>query len=125
MAKRKINIEKLTDEQLQIAQDKISKKINTTIDDLVTKWSSKLKKFDINLKIQVVIDEESNIDIKEKQFKSLMNQYEDDEKLLPVMEELDEISKKMLDDLSLAVSDCNKLLSRYGIACDMAYANGD
>ena len=125
MTRRKINIDKLTEKQLKTAQDKISEKINTTVDNLVAKWSPKLEKFNIDLKIQVAIDEENSLDIKDKQFESLIDQYKDSEDLPPTIEELDDISKKMIDDLNLAVSDCNKLLSRYGMACDMAYANND
>ena len=125
MTKRKINVENLTERQLKNAENKISEKINTTVDNLVTKWGPKLKKFNIDLKIQVVVGEKDNIDVKDKQFEPLTYQYKDIKNLLPIAEELENVDREMIKDLDLAVNDCNELLSRYGMACDMAYANND
>jgi len=125
MTKRKINVENLTERQLKNAENKISEKINTTVDNLVAKWGPKLKKFNIDLKIQVVVGEKDNIDVKDKQFEPLTYQYKDIKNLLPIAEELENVDREMIKDLDLAVNDCNELLSRYGMACDMAYANND
>ena len=121
MAKRKINLEKLSDEQLAAAEQKISEKINQSITQLSEKWTPNLEKYGITPKIQVVIDSEDVVEVQDKAGEDFFNQHLDDEKYGVIARELDTMSKEMTKDLTDTIAECNKLLTRYGMACDMAF----
>ena len=125
MAKRKINVEQLNDEQQAQAEKKISERINGAMDLLTAKWVPLMKNHGINVRLQYVIDTESGLSPIKKQHEDFFQDYESNILFNKIAKDLNEISKNMTVDLNNAVEHCNELLSRYGMACDMAFVNGD
>ena len=118
-AKRKINVDKLTEDQLANAQTKISEKIAYETNELLSKWKSEFETFGRTLEIAVEVREEKDIELM-KDDKNL-SEFHEDPTLGVVAKELDRIAYGMSQDLELAVTSCNKLLNRYGMSCNMAF----
>ena len=112
----------LSDEQLEVAQSKISEKIDGEIELLLTKWNPVLEKYNKSCYIEIVVNEQDKVDTAEKIDDSFFSEHFDNEQLGTVAQELDKISQGMTEDLTSAITNCNQLLSRYGMACDMAFA---
>ena len=120
--KRKINVEKLTDEQLSNAQQKISEKIAFEVDTLVNKWNAELKPFNRACKVHVVVND-GLIEEKSGKAESNLNEFHDNPQLGSMAKELDRIAYGMEQDLDNAVTNCNALLNRYSMHCDMGFVS--
>ena len=107
MIERKINVEKLTNKQLEEAEQAISSKINGNIDSLVNKWDALFNQNGLKGKVKVAIKQEGELD--NNDFDYLDIALSADDKLLQEMEY----------DVKEAVNNCNKLLNRYGFVCGM------
>lgn len=108
MIDRKINVEKLTDDQLKQAEDQISKKINSNIDSLVNKWNPTFHAVGEKCLVKIVIARDGG-DMWPEQVKVLNFDKIEDKKLINQIEQ----------DLMATITDCNKFLSRYSLICDM------
>lgn len=120
MSKRKINVEKLTDEQLQMAQDKIFEIINKYINELNNKWAGELAKYGKKCVVEAAVDTEDAItQAKQQAPEPKAKESADfcDDKLNAIASDLDRIAKGMQADIDLASTKCNQLLNRYGMAC--------
>ena len=122
VAKRKINVEKLSDEQLSNAQQKISEKIAFEVDTLVNKWNTELKPFDRACKVHVVVND-GLIEEKAEKAESNLNEFHVNPQLGSMAKELDRVAYGMEQDLNSAVTSCNTLLNRYGMHCDMGFVS--
>jgi hypothetical protein len=125
MAKRKINVDKLSEEQLSLAEKKISERVNGAIKELHDKWNPKLKKYGIDTQLEVVVQPESSLEVTEKTHGDFFNAYLNDEKLGVLAQDLNQISAEMTQDINDKIKHCNTLLSRYGMLCDMAFVSKD
>lgn len=121
MTKRKINVEKLSEEQFINAQKKISEKITFETNQLLEKWRPEFKNFGRALDVEVEVGEEK--DVKIMKSASDLSEFHDDCQLGSVAKELDRISYGMSEDLEIAVNSCNQLLNRYGMSCNMAFTS--
>jgi cell fate (sporulation/competence/biofilm development) regulator YmcA (YheA/YmcA/DUF963 family) len=119
MINRKINVEKLSDEQLKKAEEVISDKINSEILKFTNYWNSILREFDCQIKLEVVLDTEDKVNILDKTFSEIPVEQDSSEDLKEKAQRLNRISKQMTEELTKSIESCNSLLSRYGMACDM------
>lgn len=118
MSKRKINVEKLSDEQLARAEQIIIETINNHINHLSSKWNTELATYGKSCEVNIVIDTEQKIKEQEGSYTDDMDSIvEPSSELKPVAEDLRRIADTMKQDINSTVSACNKLLNRYGMAC--------
>ena len=115
--KRKINVEKLSDEQLELANQRINTEVGNKINELTNKWVPMMDKFGIKVKLHFVVKPEDELEVTTKKHNKLTNDNAD--KL--VLNELNKLGSEMANDINLATQSCNKLLNRYGLACDMEF----
>ena len=107
MIDRKINVEKLNDQQLEKAEKLISDTIKKEIDTVVNKWNPVFATQGLSCKMQVSIQPESpDFSIAEKNVDSDVVKSK-------------EMQAQILKELDGAISNCNRLLTRYSLACDM------
>lgn len=107
MIDRKINVEKLSDQQLEKAEKLISETVKKEIDKVVNKWNPVFAKQDLCCKMQVTIQEEDpGFSIADKTVDADVVKGE-------------EARNQILSELDTAISNCNQLLTRYGLICDM------
>lgn len=122
MAKRKINVEKLSEEQLIKAEKIITDTIDSYVQHLNKKWNTELAPYGKACSVQISIDTEDKI-------KNDMIEHESYVKSLAkgdvcpesdlglVASDLRCLADSMEQDINSAVTACNKLLNRYGMAC--------
>jgi hypothetical protein len=120
-AKRKINVEKLTDEQLKIAEKNISTKINSEIDKLIKKWQPEVLKLNRELKIAITISESQKEQPTVIKQELDLSEFDENLELKQLVENFNKISKYMDKDLESTVNSCNLLLNRYNLSCNMSY----
>lgn len=107
MIDRKINVEKLNDQQLEKAEKLISDTIKREIDKVVNKWNPVFAKQGLSCKMQVSIQEET------PEF-SIADKIVDADVV-----ESEEAQNQILSELDAAINSCNQLLTRYSLICDM------
>ena len=108
MIDRKINVEKLGDEQLEKAEKLISDTINKQIDAMVNRWNPVFATQGLICKMQVSIQQESSSFVIT------------DKRIDETTVKSREMQTQILKELNEAIIGCNKLLTRYSLACDMA-----
>jgi hypothetical protein len=107
MIDRKINVEKLTEEQLAKAEAAISEKVRNKIDWLVDRWNPVFSKNNHKCRVKIAIGYESEITPSSDIQLEIDPTYDSS------------VTENLKKDILESMIECNKFLSRYGIVCDM------